>query len=178
MNITQTIDIVPIENTQAQIVFMRSSLVGQEINASLYEITDNDIKFIGIISTETKIPYATTSGKHVFMVVSEEADFMEAEVDAGKTYYSIITPRMGIRRARFSMMPIKKDDSYKFNTSSDDFKTWQSNTKVAVVTQEAKAWFEQNRENIIEKKEKHWPDWQNKSPQEIAERSLAPEDGL
>ena len=64
---------------ESQIVFMRSSFVGSAINASLYDVTDEETKFLGIISNGTKVAHTTTPGKHTFMVVSEAADFMEAD---------------------------------------------------------------------------------------------------
>ncbi len=67
------------------VVFMRYSAVGAAIKATVYEITDDKTIFIGIMKNKTKINYPTTAGKHTFMVVSEAADFMEADLAAGKT---------------------------------------------------------------------------------------------
>ena len=80
---------------ESQIIFMRSSFVGSAIDASLFDVTNGNMEFIGIISNATKIAHVTKPGKHTFMVVSEAADFMEADVLPGKNYYSIVTPRMG-----------------------------------------------------------------------------------
>lgn len=40
------------------------------------------------------------------MVVSEAADFMDAELETGKTYYALVTPRLGVWKARFSLRPM------------------------------------------------------------------------
>jgi hypothetical protein len=178
MKITESAVVEPIQNTEAQVVFMRSSFIGKAINASVYDVTGDKLEFIGVIANGTKIPYKTSAGKHRFMVVSEAADFMESDLAAGKTYYSMITPRMGLWKARFSIMPIKKDSQYKFNTSSDDFKSWLENTKVAEKTEKAIEWFNSNQEDIAQKKIKYLADWQQKSAEELVERSLAPQDGL
>ncbi|MEJ2403320.1 MAG: hypothetical protein P8171_03385 [Candidatus Thiodiazotropha sp.] len=178
MKVSDSVVVAPAQKSEAQVVFMRSSFVGKAINASIYDITGDKLEFIGIISNGTKIPYTTSPGKHTFMVVSEAADFMESDLASGKTYYSMVTPRMGVWKARFSIRPIKKDTQYKFNTSSDDFKSWLENTKVAVKSEKAIEWFNDNRDDIAQKKAKYLADWHTKSQQEIAERSLAPQDGL
>ena len=79
----------------AQIVFLRSSILGSAIQAVVYDATDGGAEFIGILSNGKKLAHTVQPGKHVFMVVSEAADFMEAELLGGKTYYAMITPRMG-----------------------------------------------------------------------------------
>lgn len=178
MKITERTVVEPIQITDAQVVFMRSSFLGKAINASIYDVTGDKLEFIGVIANGTKIPYKTSPGKHRFMVVSEAADFMESDLAAGKTYYSMITPRMGLWKARFSIMPIKKDPQYKFNTSSDDFNSWLESTKVAEKSEKANEWFNANQEDIARKKVKYLADWQQKSAQELVERSLAPQDGL
>lgn len=109
-------------NDESTIVFMRSSFVGKMIKASIYEVTDDKTQFIGIMKNKKKITFKTTPGSHTFMVVSESADFMQANVEGGKTYYSIITSRMGAWKARFSMSPIRNDGTTKFNTGTDKFK--------------------------------------------------------
>ena len=118
------------QSSEAQVVFLRSSFMGSAINASLYDVTGGELKFVGIIANGTKIAYDTKPGKHTFMVVSEAADFMEADIRPGKTYYSIVTPRMGAWKARFSLWPIKNDASSKYNLESPDFDSWLSGTKL------------------------------------------------
>jgi len=36
----------------------------------------------------------------------EAADFMDAELETGKTYYARVTPRLGVWKARFSLRPM------------------------------------------------------------------------
>lgn len=178
MKISNDVAVAAPKGNEAQIVFMRDSFVGSAINASLYELTDGDPVFIGIISNGTKIVHKVSPGKHTFMVVSEAADFMEAELLAGKTYYSLATPRMGAWKARFSLWPIKADPGSEYNTSSSDFTAWKNGTKVAVNSSEAQAWYAANKASIIAKKNDYWPVWQKKSDEDLAKRSLSPEDGM
>jgi len=163
---------------EAQVVFLRSSFVGSAINASLYEVNGDKVKFIGVLANGTKIPYKTTAGKHVFMVVSEAADFMEADLKPGKNYFSIATPRMGAWKARFSLWPIKSDKGAKFNTSSSEFNSWVEKTKLVENTEKSLAWYESNKNSVKEKYKKYWPVWLEKSKQDIQKRTLSPQDGM
>ena len=165
------------DQSEAQVIFMRSSFLGSAVSASLYEVVDDEIKFIGVINNDTKIAYDTAPGEHVFMVVSEAADFMEAELVPGKNYFSIVTPRMGAWVARFSLWPIKVDTEAEYNTSLAEFEKWKENTTLVERTPEADAWYKKNAAGIRAKYEKYWPAWQKKSQADIAERTLIPEDG-
>ena len=166
------------QNNESQVVFMRSSFVGSAISASLYEVTNGDIEFIGVIVNGTKVSYKTTPGKHVFMVVSEAADFMEADLSSGKNYYSIATPRMGAWAARFSLWPIKNDPNADFHTDMPQFDGWLKNTKLVENTDKSLAWYEANKETVRQKYEKYWPVWKTKSEADLLKRTLMPEDGM
>ncbi len=165
-------------NNEAQVIFMRSSFVGSAINASLYSVTNGDIEFIGVIANGTKLSYNTTPGKHIFMVVSEAADFMEADLETGKNYYSIATPRMGAWKARFSLWPIKNDSNAEYNTQMADFNNWVANTKLVENTDKSRSWYENNKESVKQKYEKYWPAWQNKTAEDLFKRTLSPQDGM
>jgi len=49
--------------------------------------------------------YEAIPGKHMFMVYGVNADFLPAEVSAGKTYFVHVRPVMGVWKARFYMSP-------------------------------------------------------------------------
>jgi len=172
----QTIDEPPAD--KAQVVFLRSSFVGSAISASLYEVTGGKTEFIGVINNGTKVVHETTPGKQTFMVVSEAADFLEAELEGGKTYHAIVTPRMGAWKARFSLWPIRKGSDGRFNTESDDFNSWMENTDLMVNTPESRQWFENNKASVMSKQKEYWEVWQEKSDADLAERTLRPDDGM
>nr|WP_202410430.1 hypothetical protein [Pseudomaricurvus sp. HS19] len=178
MAVSNQTTVTSLGDDKAQVVFMRDTFVGSAINASLYDVTNEEPVFIGIISNATKVSYATSPGKHTFMVVSEAADFMEADLSAGKTYYSLVTPRMGAWKARFSMWPIKSSSGAQYRTDSPEFKQWQANTKNAQLTEKAEAWFAANKSSIVAKQKKYEAAWNQKSAEDLAERTLNPEDGL
>lgn len=170
--------ITPIQSEQSQIVFMRSSFVGSAINASLYDVTDSEPEFIGIIANGTKIAHITAPGKHTFMVVSEAADFMAADLLPGKTYYSLVTPRVGAWKARFSLWPISTDDEAEYSIHSGDFEEWLDDTDLMVNTDASRQWFRNNLNSIKAKQTEYWPVWQQKSAEDKARRTLKPQDGM
>jgi hypothetical protein len=61
------------------IIFMRPSFVGGAIQSSVFELRPDGDKFVGIVSSKTKIAYATEPGPHLYMVTGENADFMRAQ---------------------------------------------------------------------------------------------------
>ncbi len=162
---------------EAQLVFVRSSFLGNAINASLYDVTSGEPKFIGIIANGTKIAYNTSPGKHTFMIVSEAADFLEADVIAGKSYYSIITPRMGFWKARFSLWPVKNDGTTKYHTASKEFQKILFDTKLVENSEKSKAWFKKHQNDIQSKYQEYLPVWKQKSAEDLAARTLQKSDG-
>lgn len=178
MEISSKQTLPKLSSDEAQVVFMRSSSVGSAINASLYEVTGGDIKFIGIIANGVKVVHKTTPGKHVFMVVSEAADFMEADLSSGKNYFGITTPRMGAWKARFSLWPIKSSPEADYSTATPKFKKWVKKTKLVENSEKSLSWYERNKESVKKKYEKYWAVWKTKPASDVSRRTLAPEDGI
>lgn len=168
----------PAAADSAQVVFMRDAYTGKAIVSSLYDVTDGKTRFIGVMANGTKIAYPTTPGKHTFMVVSEAADFMEADLVAGKTYYALVTPRMGLWKARFSLWPISNDPEAAHSLKSKDFKGWVEDTDLVTNSPKSLAWYERVKASVEKKRASYWPVWQEKSAEAVAERTLKPTDGL
>jgi hypothetical protein len=168
--------LIPDQDT-SQVIFLRSSFVGSAIQASVFDVTTGEPDFIGILSNESKLAWTGAPGQHVFMVVSEAADFMEANLDGGKSYYAMVTPRMGAWKARFSMHPVRASGG-NFQHTSDEFKTWLENSNFVENTPESEAWFNENRDSIKSKQADYWAVWQKKTDADRAERTLNAEDGI
>ncbi len=148
---------------KAQVVFIRSAFVGQAIQASVYDVTSGTPEFIGIVSNDTKVSYMTSPGEHMFMVVGESADFLKANVSEGKTYYTVVTPRMGFWKARFSMHPVRNDDTAKFKYDSKDFKEMLADSKFVKSGLKAEQWAVKNGNSISSKMNEYLPEWKQKS---------------
>jgi hypothetical protein len=157
---------------QALLVLLRSTLAGCAISASVFDVTGEETKFIGIIRNGTKLIYDLTPGEHTLMVISESADFMKVTVEAGKTYYALVTPRMGAMKARFSFKPLRQTD-----LASSNFAKWDEKTELVENTSESEAWAVKNAPDINRKREKYWPAWTAKPLAEQEEQTLKVEDG-
>jgi hypothetical protein len=161
-----------VKQDEAMLVFMRSSFVGSAISASVFDVSGAENKFIGIVNNGTKVAYPVKPGKHVFMVVSEAADFMEAAVVPGKTYYAMVTPRIGAWKARFSFRPVRQNE-----LAGSQFAGWNSGTHFVVNSPETLNWATSNAADIASKRNEYWPKWANKPAPEREAQTLNPDDG-
>jgi hypothetical protein len=89
------------------------------------------------------------------MVVSEAADFMQADLEAGKTYYVLVTPRVGWWRARFSLRPITAEE-----LGGKQFQEWFDDCAWVETTDEARGWARQNASSVQEKKVEYLQKWE------------------
>ncbi|MGB2739908.1 MAG: hypothetical protein WBC60_05055 [Cognaticolwellia sp.] len=148
---------------QSQVVFIRSAFIAKAIQASVYDVTTGTPQFIGVVSNDTKVSYMTSPGEHMFMVVGESADFLKATVVEGKTYYAVVSPRMGFWKARFSMHPVRNDESAKFKYDSKDFKEMLDESVFVQNGPKAAQWATSNANSISKKMNKYLPEWKSKA---------------
>jgi hypothetical protein len=157
---------------QALIVFMRASNMGAAISSSLFDVSTDETKFIGVFKSGVKVAYDVAPGEHTFMVIGESADFMKATVSAGKTYYALVTPRMGWNKARFSLRPLRQSD-----LTSADFSKWDSATHLVDNTPETEEWAQKNASDIEAKRARWYSAWSALPPEKLESMTLYPEDG-
>jgi hypothetical protein len=154
------------------IVFMRPSFVGGAIQSSVFDIRPDGDKFVGIVSSKTKVAYPTEPGQHLFMVIGENADFMRANLAPGKMYYALVTPRMGWWKARFSLRPVHRDE-----IGSEDFNGWDEATQFVENTEASRQWAQENWASIQDKKADYMRKWDQKSEADKSELTLQAHDG-
>jgi len=163
---------------KAMLVIMRPSRAGGAIAASVYDITGDQTTLIGVLGPKDKIAYPIEPGQHRFMVVAENADFMEATLDAGKTYYAVLRARPGVWKARFSLLPIHATSADQYNLQAPEFQEWTAGSEWVERTDRADAWFAQNRASILEKRSDYLVKWDRMAPNDKAELLLHAEDGV
>ena len=144
---------------KAVVVFLRPSIFGSAIQSSVFDVTESQPIFVGIVSSTSKLAYASAPGARRFMVLSESADFMDAQLLPGKTYYALVTPRMGMWKARFSLRPVHADDS----ELADQLKScsWIGNTPAST------AWAAENERSIETKLDENLPRWLEKDDRPV-----------
>jgi hypothetical protein len=144
---------------QATMVFLRPSTFGFAIQSTVYDITSEPPTLVGIVSSGKKIAITAPPGQRRFMVVSEAADFMDAELAAGKTYYALVTPRMGMWRARFSLRPM--------NATSPELAGYLNETNWVDNTPASNEWSRANMASVQAKKSEYLVQWLAKSDKPI-----------
>jgi len=166
------------EAGKAMLVIMRPSFYGGAIAASVYDITGDQTKLIGVLGPKDQIAYQVEPGQHRFMVVAENADFMEATLDAGKTYYAVVRARPGVWKARFSLLPIRASSDDQYNLQSADFKEWSAKSEWVERTDRADAWYAEHQANIGEKRADYLEKWDRMAASDKAELILHADDGV
>lgn len=157
---------------EATVVFMRSSFYGGAISASVFDVSQPRTRFVGVMNSGDKLAYVVPAGDHTFMVVSESADFMKATLLPGRTYYALVTPRMGAWKARFSFRPLRQPD-----LAGADFADWDKNTQWVETGAEAVAWADRNAADVEGKRAKYWPEWSSKDVVQRNSQTLNAADG-
>lgn len=178
-NMTRSANLQPIpEPGKALVVFMRPSTYGGGIQATVYDASQPAEEFIGIVSGKTKIAHQAEPGKHLFMVIGENADFVNATLDADKTYYVLVSPRMGVWKARFSLLPIHNDTAAKYSLKSADFPKWQAATHFVEKSADAETWYQQNAASVKAKRADYMQKWNQASAEQLQELTVLPSDGI
>lgn len=145
------------EAGKALLVIMRPSGIGFAVQSSVFDVTSGEPGFIAIVSAKTKFAHHVDPGQHRFMVIGESADFMDATFAEGKTYYALVTPRVGVWKARFSLRPV-----HKVELDTDESQGWYDECRWVEGTPQAKQWAEQNLTDIKSKQASNLPKWLNK----------------
>ncbi len=138
---------------KALVVFLRPArMLGDGNVAVLY---DGD-QYLGTSTVKTIIPYQAEPGKHLFMVIGESADFMEAELAAGKTYYAVVQIRPGVFGGRFSFHPQNGQ------LEKDKIDAWLKVMKPMEPAPAGLAYAEKIAANSKAKKDKYLPEFEQK----------------
>ena len=140
---------------KAMIVFMRPSTLGFAIASSVFELKPDGDVFIGIVPAKRKLAYAADPGSTRFMVVSEAADFMAADLEAGKTYFALVTPRMGVWKARFSLRPLSAEE-----LREAQFSDWDAECRWIDNTPASHGWAKEHWSDIQSKKVEYLQKWE------------------
>lgn len=170
--------VAPAVVEDATVVFMRPSVMGGAIQSSVYDVTGGQTRFGGIVSSKTAVQMHVPAGDHLFMVIGENADFMNASLDPGKTYYVWVRPRMGVWKARFSLIPIHNDPNAKYNLQSKDFADWKRDSELVDKTPGADAWYESHKRDIESKRVDYMKKWDRMDADNKAELTLHASDGV
>lgn len=158
------------EPGKALVVFMRPSVLGSAVQSSVFEIQDNQPALVGIVAAKAKVAYQAAPGSHLFMVIGENADYMQADLLADRTYYVQVSPRMGMWKARFGLEPVKPAT---LDTAA--FKSELADCAWVEKTAQSDSWARENMSSVLAKHSEYFKEWQAKPADQ--KPALAPADG-
>jgi hypothetical protein len=168
---TSGIDIDAPAPGRAVVVFVRPDGRAKFISSTIFD----DLAPVAVLMQKTYAVYQTSPGKHRFMVVSEAADFMDADLEEGKVYFAWVADRMGAWRARFSLLPVTPHDK-----KWKDLREWMSDSDAHRVALNAagETWAQDNAPSIREKHDAYLPKWlaKNERPNLYAEDGIRLQD--
>ena len=103
---------VPVEGGaspgKAIVYFMRPSGMGFAVN---FQIWDRD-RLIGLSQAKSYFAYECDPGKHLFIGRAENKRGVDADIEAGKSYYVITQIKMGALKARMAFIPVTRGSQF------------------------------------------------------------------
>jgi hypothetical protein len=145
------VDTTPASN-EAVVVFLRPSGWASATQASVFDVTtEGPAILVGIVAAKMKVAYSTTPGRHIFMVVGENADFMDAMLAPGRRYHAALVAGPGWK-ARFVFKPVHAD-------ARAELGGWLRETSWVATTDDSLDWQWQNSASIEKKLARYWPKW-------------------
>lgn len=105
-------------NGKALVYFTRTGFMGGAIN---FKYFDGE-KYLGKFNSGKYLAYECEPGKHLFWAKSENFDFLEADLEAGKVYIVQSLVKMGAMKAAVNLVPLTKNDEDYQKTKEKLFK--------------------------------------------------------
>jgi hypothetical protein len=161
---------IPASRDKATIVFLRPSSYGGRVKTT---ILDTRGRFLGEDWGSTYFAVQVEPGEHVFLAWAENTAALRARLAAGKTYYIEVAPKMGALSARMHLLALTPRSA-----SWSKVPEWMSGS-VQVVPDEAagQAYLQARATDVDERIRRAKEALSKYSSEELAERTLRPEDG-
>ena len=93
---------------KARVYFMRPSGLGFAIH---FQIWDR-YRLIGLSQAKSYFTYECEPGKHLFIGRAENKRAVEADLEAGKSYYIITQVNIGAWKARMTFIPVTRGSEF------------------------------------------------------------------
>jgi hypothetical protein len=97
-----------ISSGKVRVYFMRPSGLGFAIH---FQIWDR-YRLIGLSQAKSYFAYECEPGEHLFIGRAENKRAVEADLEAGKSYYIITQVKMGAWKARMAFIPVTKGSEF------------------------------------------------------------------
>ena len=139
---------------QAAIVFMHAARRGG--TTSLFELRGSPDRFIGLLVTDTRLVHLTAPGRTRFMVIGRHASFLDAELQAGKTYDVAVLDGPDVDEP-FVLRPVTPADARPIIQHCVASCAWVENTE------KSEEWARRQWTSIQRKKEHDLPKWESRA---------------
>src|SRR6185295_13477019 len=97
---------------EAKVIVYRSAEFGGAEHFPVFEWLGCDGKLLGFTETDRYFEYRCPPGKHVFITWGEGEAFIEADLEAGKTYFIRAYSKFGLLSARPGFAPVGRDSEH------------------------------------------------------------------
>jgi hypothetical protein len=155
----------------AMVVFIRPSAYAYAIGAT---ILDENGRFVGDAAPEAHFAAAVTPGHHIFLAWAENTAAIQVDAVPGKTYYVEVQPRMGAWSARMQLTAIKPSSP---SWARKD--AWLHDTKqLKPDLPRGQAEMDRRSGDRAERIRRAHQIMTEYKPDELAERTLGPDDGV
>jgi len=155
---------------RALVVFVRSSAFGWAVRA---HVMDDQENFLGTAIAGGHFSVLRPPGKQKFVVWSEAADVLVADLAPGLVYFVEVNPAMGLMRARFNFRASHRGtDLFPFKAEYIE-----GTSRYEVDAQRAKAETADDRDERREMLAAGNEKLREYAGRELAEHTLAPDDG-
>jgi hypothetical protein len=141
---------------RAAVVFLRPVLTTGTHSASLFELRPGtEDRFVGILTAETQMVDYVPAGRTRFMVLGRGAEFLDADLQAGKTYVvALMPPPAGTSDSYFALVPVRGEPRAASIRQCSESCTWVENTDAS------RAWSKRTWHSIQHKKMTYLPQWE------------------
>jgi hypothetical protein len=95
---------------RVMVVFLRPALLDKAGASAVLDVSAEPPVLVGVLTAGQKLAYVGEPGAHRFMVMGTAADFMDAELRAGRIYYARVGPHSGVAGDRFALRPVPAND--------------------------------------------------------------------
>jgi hypothetical protein len=123
-------------------------------------VMDGD-SYLGTVPTWGHLAYVTQPGRHMFAVVSEAADFLQADLEPDKIYYANVRQRSGVWESRYSFV------AHNEASAIDAARGLVLATPQVRSTDAGREWFEKNRELFERLRSEYLPVWQTNPTKQV-----------
>ena len=97
---------------KAIVYFMRPSGYGFAIHFQIWDYYESNYNLIGLSQAKSYFAYECDPGKHLFIGFAENKRAVEADLEAGKSYYIITQVKTGGWKARMAFIPVTRESEF------------------------------------------------------------------